>query len=998
MKANMYYNSQLYSQAIDYFVKEIEANNKATKKQAMMKLANCYNQTGAFIEAEKVYRSLMVNYGKREPIFIFEYANALRSSSKYAEAIEAFEEYKKARPNDPMTDQAIQSCIMAEMWLVEPGNYYVRNLRDFNSTAADACPIAYGDTLFFSSSRQGSVKKIIDLKEGGKSTMLDLYYVNIQDTNSTVSNKGYLKGLNTYMHEGPACFSPDRNIIYFTRTVRGRKTKKKATPVALQIYMSQKTSSGEWGVARSALKINNLKYSVAHPSISEDGKSMYFASDMKGGSGGTDIYVTERSKSGQWEKPRNLGEVINTFGNELTPFIYHDTILFFSSDAHPGMGKKDIFMSVYSNGEWQEVVNLKPPINSLANDFGFVQYPDEGKGYFTSDRFNGIGGEDIYSFIELTPLVLELDTNVFTIEDQSFFNEASYQLADDVTKVKEDVLTNGKAFKFSITDTTKYTLYERREGISYNKVSIDIDTDIPDAYYVLTVRAGQVPVRFKGKAYVYEKTEFKSIDTSYVIDSFKVLPNAYVSVSLKDKILYEGNADENGNYEIDFDLKPRKRYNIKVHKDTKNLYKIDGLLVSDEAIPVRMANIVMFDMDGKELQKLKTDMEGKFMLSASKDKEYIIAAQKTGYNTKQVKIGVVKDDRTTISKKIVIEKQAKPATPTESSQSVANEPVEVAMPKPITIENIAIEIDTNLSAITKNDSLTDDIFYSIQVLASIQDRPSLKVKQELSLADSIMKFETNGIYHYTLQKFDNVDSAKFIRDIDYKKYGATVVKVVNGKVFSINSHPGETVVEGKILDERAKPVKANIDFNESETNRLYVRTASDEESGKYQATLKDGNRYSMVVTKDDYVFHSENINLTDTRSPEESEGQLTKNISMQPIKPGASIVLNNIFFDYGKSTINDNSIPELERIVKLMKENPQIRVEISGHTCNISSWQFNKKLSQYRAYAVKDYLVARGISPSRLVSRGYSFDKGIADNSTEAGRVKNRRTEFRIIQ
>ncbi|HON53627.1 MAG TPA: hypothetical protein PLS12_10500, partial [Bacteroidales bacterium] len=356
VKANMYYNSQLYAQAIEYFVKEVAANDKETKRDAMIKLAYCYKQTGQFIEAEEVYKELMKQYGKKEPIFIFEYANALRSSSKYAEAITFFEQYKKIRPNDPLAEQCIQSCIQAEQWLVETPEYFVRIIPPLNTETSDISPVLKGDTLIFSSSRAGSVKKTIDVKEGGKSTMLDLFYVNLQDSTLKTSNKGYLKNLNTYMHEGPATFSADGNTVYFTRTVRGKKDKKGA-PVTLQIYVSRRLASGEWSESKSALSINSLKYSVCHPSLSADGKKLYFASDMPGGKGGTDIYVCELNKQGQWGSPKNLGEYVNTIGNELTPFIFNDSTLYFSSDFHPGMGKKDIFVAYYKDKEWRDVEN-----------------------------------------------------------------------------------------------------------------------------------------------------------------------------------------------------------------------------------------------------------------------------------------------------------------------------------------------------------------------------------------------------------------------------------------------------------------------------------------------------------------------------------------------------------------------------------------------------------------------------------------------------------------
>jgi outer membrane protein OmpA-like peptidoglycan-associated protein len=153
----------------------------------------------------------------------------------------------------------------------------------------------------------------------------------------------------------------------------------------------------------------------------------------------------------------------------------------------------------------------------------------------------------------------------------------------------------------------------------------------------------------------------------------------------------------------------------------------------------------------------------------------------------------------------------------------------------------------------------------------------------------------------------------------------------------------------------------------------------------------------MYVSREGYIFHSENINLSDENAIKNTQSNIKK-YRNETCRSGNSIVLNNIFFDYGKSTIRESSIPELDRVVAFLQENPRLRVEISGHTCNTSSWGFNKKLSEARALSVTNYLVQKGIARNRIVAVGYSYDKPIASNATEEGKQKNRRTEFKIIQ
>lgn len=973
VKANMYYNSQLYAQAIDYFVKEVAANDKATKRDAMIKLAYCYKQTGQFIEAENVYKELMKQYGKKEPIFIFEYANALRSSSKYAEAIQFFEQYKKIKPTDPLAEQCIQSCIMAEQWLVETPDYFTRLVPLINTEISDISPVLKGDTLIFSSSRKESVKKTVDLKEGGKSTMLDLFYVNLQDTTLEISNKGYLKGLNTYMHEGPATFSTDGNTVYFTRTVRGRKDKKGA-PVTLQIYVSRRLASGEWSEAKSALTFNSFKYSVAHPSLSPDGKKLYFASDMPGGKGGTDIYVCEINKQGQWGSPKNLGTYVNTIGNELTPFIFNDSILYFSSDFHPGMGKKDIFIAYYKDKEWRDVENLKPPINTLANDFGFVRFPNENKGFLTSDRFNGIGREDIYSFINTEPIVLQFATSHFAIKDNSFFNTATYQLDFGENREKTDVQSDKKEFKFSFQDTSLVVLNERREGLPYNRINLQFKKN-EDAYFELNIRPMQVSIRYNG----YVKQSFTKdtiIQDSTVKNTlYKALDGITVKLYSKNNVIEEVESAIDGYYSFETELQSRKQYTIIAEKKHTDSFTYKGVVKNQDSENIPNAQVFLYQKN-QVLDKMRASKDGEFQFRVKKGEGYRIVARAENYDLNYIDIKPA--DSTDVQKIRTLTLRQKGLVQ-QTPQKVEQEVVTVPETKPQEVKKI-------------------EKFYTVLIYESIAKRPIDVLKKEYSITDSIAVYYDANLYKYVIGKYDSLADATKFNDLKTKHIGAQVKYVVDGKFYDVGKMPKQVIVEGKIVDETQKPVQANVEFNDNETNKVVVKTESDKVTGEYKASLTEGKNYGMYISREGYIFHSENINLSDDAATKTAQNSIKKNVEMKPAIPGNSIVLNNIFFDYGKSTIRESSIPELERVVAFLQENPRLRVEISGHTCNTSSYGFNKKLSEARALSVTNYLVQKGIARNRITAIGYSYDKPIASNATEEGKQKNRRTEFKIIQ
>ena len=203
-----------------------------------------------------------------------------------------------------------------------------------------------------------------------------------------------------------------------------------------------------------------------------------------------------------------------------------------------------------------------------------------------------------------------------------------------------------------------------------------------------------------------------------------------------------------------------------------------------------------------------------------------------------------------------------------------------------------------------------------------------------------------------------------------------------------------TLVKGQILDEETKkPVFAQIEIVDLSTNEEIANFESNKATGDYLISLPSGVNYGFSVKADGYLFHSENFNIDSTSEYKE----VNKDIYLKKIKVGSIVVLNNIFFDFAKATLRPESTNELDRIVKLLAENPQIIVEISGHTDNVGSANYNIKLSGDRAKSVVDYLISKGIASSRLTYKGYGFEQPIAPNDTEIGRQMNRRTEFKII-
>jgi outer membrane protein OmpA-like peptidoglycan-associated protein len=211
---------------------------------------------------------------------------------------------------------------------------------------------------------------------------------------------------------------------------------------------------------------------------------------------------------------------------------------------------------------------------------------------------------------------------------------------------------------------------------------------------------------------------------------------------------------------------------------------------------------------------------------------------------------------------------------------------------------------------------------------------------------------------------------------------------------SLQKTPQLTLLKGIVVDAKNnEPLFAQIEITDNVTGNLISTFQSNATTGKYLISLPSGKNYGINVNATGYLFHSENINLPDSSAYQE----IIKNITLNKLEKGAKIVLQNIFFNYNEATIKTESKSELEKLSKLLLENKRLNIEISGHTDNIGSAMYNQKLSEERAKAVVDYLVAQNIETNRLHFKGYGFEQPIATNDTEDGRQQNRRTEFKII-
>lgn len=395
-KAAKYMDLLQYSKAIDIYKEILEKEENAT---ALINLAEAYRRSNDFINAEIWYEKV-VQLEQVEPVQLFYYGLMLQRNSKCHMAEQWFKSFLKYRPYDQRRPYLEQACTYQEELMTKINGIIDVRLPMFNSSKNDLGPAFYGNGIVFASTRQGDVD---DWDENGG--FLDLYYMDAQvvkgeeglhfvyGTSEPFSNK-----INSKRHEAIVTFNKAQNQIFFTRNRKVKRSKREDGIVTLEIMSAVRLEDGKW-TEMEPLPFNSDDYSVAHPSLTPDGKRLFFSSDMPGGFGGKDLYVSFY-EDGRWGPPVNLGPKINTEADELYPYYEASGILYFASDGHFGLGGQDIYKTEDKGlGKWGEPENLGYPINTIADDFGIILAEGGNYGFFTSNRVGGIGQDDIYSFV-----------------------------------------------------------------------------------------------------------------------------------------------------------------------------------------------------------------------------------------------------------------------------------------------------------------------------------------------------------------------------------------------------------------------------------------------------------------------------------------------------------------------------------------------------------------------------------------------------------------------
>ena len=525
-KANAAFNAKKYNTAAALYKKVYpKIKTEELKQKVLFNIAESYRFGNNYEQAIKWFEEA-INAKYPDPIVLYSYGNLLKYFEKYDEAGRAFYDFLFEMPEETKGKIALQSCNIAQQWKANPQKFDVKNIKELNTEYSDYAPYYSNGKLFWTSSRKESSGSNIFEWTGQK--MCDIF------ESTFVPNSSFGKAINipgkvnTNFNDGVACLDVNQNTMFFTQC-NGEDGK----GINCKIYISYKQNNA-WSEP-TLLSFNSDSFSCGQPSISVDGKKLYFASDMPGGFGEKDIYVSSYDEvKANWNTPQNLGPIINTFDDDVFPYVSENNELFYSTKGKIGLGGLDIFKTQDSANTFKTPVNLQYPINSGGDDFGISFLPKSTQltnapiAFFTSNRLNGLGDDDIYS-ISIKPFVFLVKGKVLERETNAPISKASVALTSNDGKVIFSINTTDKGeFGGEIPLNGSFSLLANKPSyfaslpVNLSSIGIQKDSIIELTIYLDAIPAPEVDFTLQGILYDLDKYDLRA-ESKVVLDSLAVI-------------------------------------------------------------------------------------------------------------------------------------------------------------------------------------------------------------------------------------------------------------------------------------------------------------------------------------------------------------------------------------------------------------------------------------------------------------------------------------------
>lgn len=473
------YNKYSYEQAI-------RAYERVKEKPIEVKrnLAASHYHLSQYAQSEEWSKAVVETSGYTA-LDAYNYAYILRMNKQYAQSEEWMNRFYAMNSQDSRAQEAQVKAGSYKSLEEDSRRYEIKNLK-MNTPSQEFGPNFYQSEIVFASSRGGNQTRVWN---GNNQPFLNFYKGKQEEDLELENIKPFYAKKNKKWHEGPVAFDETGTKMAFTRNNYEGAS---ANDIKKLMLFTSEYKDGKWSKAEG-MPFNSAEYSVGHASLSPDGNTMYFASDMPGGYGGIDIYKTVK-QGGTWSAPINLGPTVNTEGREMFPFIDYDgKTLFYASDGHYGLGGLDLFMSSVRGEQYGKPRNLGFPINSSYDDFALIIDKDYEAGYFSSNRPEGHGDDDIYSFKLLKPFCKPLKGVARDKGSQALLSNTKVGLYNQQGDLVEEVETGADgSYEFCIEDASVYALRGTKIDYEQGEVSANMQTNaeevIADLYLAQEIK------------------------------------------------------------------------------------------------------------------------------------------------------------------------------------------------------------------------------------------------------------------------------------------------------------------------------------------------------------------------------------------------------------------------------------------------------------------------------------------------------------------------------
>ena len=503
------------------------------------RMALCYRKINSTPKAIAAYRN-MVRYGKATVADRLEFGRQLLKNGDYKQAAEEFRLVLDSVPGDVLARNGLLSAQQAPEWKKAGSRYTVKRMDVFNSRRAEYSPMLSGDQsdqLYFTSTRNEAAGDELSGITGTKNG--DIFLSQKDDKGKWQKPEAVTGGVNTEYDEGASCLSPDQREMYLTQCVTDP-----SYPRYAQIVKSSR-SDAAWGKASSVELTRDTLSSFAHPAVSPDGQWLYFTSDMPGGKGGLDIWRVRITAAG-FGGVENLGEPVNTPGNEEFPTFRPNGDLYFSSDGHPGMGGLDIFIAHPDKSGRYVLEHPGYPLNSQADDFGMTFEGVKNRGFFSSNRNDGRGWDHIYSF-ESPEIIQSVKGWVYEQEGYELPAAQVYMIGSDGTNLKLGVKGDG-SFEKVLTPGVEYMFLATCKGFLNHKEELKVEPTADSHEYVLQFPLASItaPVLIDNIFYDFNKATLRPESQTALDELVKLLgENPNVTIELSSHCDYKGSSAYN---------------------------------------------------------------------------------------------------------------------------------------------------------------------------------------------------------------------------------------------------------------------------------------------------------------------------------------------------------------------------------------------------------------------------------------------------------------------